>query len=252
MQLLNKQRLLGAVFLGAAAIASFAQVESAQAFSWTSTTATFQPGDLAGTDFTVFFFDGYIDEVLTPGLTSEAKFTLLDNFNSNSNFANFGVTVTNTSDSSIFDRVRISGLGFNTDPELDKATITNQGSGFKINAFLNSNVPQPPITGGKVDVCFTPGNNCAGGGGKGIEIDQSYSFQTRLDFKTLFGDSLKLDNFVVRYQSIDFKNSPKGESGVGVGTVPTPAMLPGLIGMGIAAWRKKKQQAEAEASSSLA
>ena len=39
-----------------------------------------------------------------------------------------------------------------------------------------------------------------------------------------------------------------GESGVAAGEVPTPALLPGLIGMGVAAIRKRKKGLEGEAS----
>ncbi|WP_404790753.1 cistern family PEP-CTERM protein [Altericista sp. CCNU0014] len=252
MHLYQKQHILGAVFLGAVAIASFTNVKPAQSFTWTSDSASFGAGDLAGTDFDVFFYDGYIDGVLTPGLTSKATFSLLEDFDLSDNKQSFGVTITNTSDPSIFNRVRLSGLGFNTNPELTGASIKTQGTGFDIKAVLDSKVPQKPITGGKLDVCFTAGVSCTGGGGNGIELGSSYSFETLLSFVNPPTNFLTFDNFVTRYQSIDFKNGAQGQSGVGVGTVPTPAMLPGLIGMGIAAWRKKKKQdSEEKADSSL-
>ncbi len=57
----------------------------------------------------------------------------------------------------------------------------------------------------------------------------------------------------IGFDNITFGSATPGGGNGGTGEVPTPAMLPGLIGMGIAAWRKKKNQAnEEQASSALA
>lgn len=237
-----KHKLLASTLAaGALAAGSLLQASPAEAFSWDDNRATIQAGDAAGTFFDVFFFDGYINEALIQGLTSQARFTLTSNYDGGDTAA-FNVDVLNTSDSSIFTNTRVSGLGFNTNPELKSVTIN--GAVFD-NAVLDSRFPQPPITGGRVDVCFTAGNSCTGGGGDGVNLSQSTSFHTVLKFKDAQNAiHFDLTDFRVRYQSIDFVNGPRGESGVGVGTVPTPALLPGLLSIGFAALRNKKKQEE--------
>ncbi|MGF1513664.1 MAG: cistern family PEP-CTERM protein [Elainellaceae cyanobacterium] len=241
--------LMGSLLLGLGAVPmlSVVKAQPASAFSWDENRATIHNGDQAGTSFEVFFFDGYINENLTEGLTSEAKFTLAQAYDGGSQ-AIFDVLLKNTSSAAKFDSVRVSGLGFNVDPDLDNASVSQENNPLK-NVKLNGKVPQPKISGGSVDVCFTGKNSCTGGGGAGVGLGESASFQSIFNFS---GDANKVSfsftDFVVRYQSIDFKGSPQGESGVGTGTVPTPALLPGLIGMGVAALRKRKEQ-NAEASS---
>ncbi|MBE9140720.1 PTPA-CTERM sorting domain-containing protein [Nodosilinea sp. LEGE 07088] len=52
-----------------------------------------------------------------------------------------------------------------------------------------------------------------------------------------------LSNFGVRYQSIT--GTSLGTSGTGKGTpIPTPALLPGLVGLGVAALRKRRNADE--------
>jgi hypothetical protein len=234
--------LSGTLAIGAIATVAAFQAAPASAFSWTSNSATFEAGDLAGTEFTVAFDQGYIDGVFTPGLTSVAKFSLVSGYRGGSS-AVLRVAVTNTSSGQIFKRARVSGIGFNTSPEL-KSVSLSKGSAFNTVAF-DSRLPQPQITGGKKDICFSAKVSCTGGGGGGVELGRTSIFTTTLAFKAPSGvnlTSFDLSDFAVRYQSIDFVDGPTGLSGVGVGKVPTPALLPGLIGMGIAAFRKKKQQ----------
>jgi len=66
-------------------------------------------------------------------------------------------------------------------------------------------------------------------------------------FNVTAGDSFGFQiNTVDNYQgrasaTISNFNGPTGDPTV----VPTPALIPGLIGMGVAAWRKRQAEAEA-------
>jgi len=72
---------------------------------------------------------------------------------------------------------------------------------------------------------------------------QSGSFTPILAFAGI-QNQVTLSNFGVRYQ--DITGTSLGTSGTGRGTpVPTPALLPGLIGLGVAAVRKAKAEQSA-------
>ncbi len=65
--------------------------------------------------------------------------------------------------------------------------------------------------------------------------------------------ALSFDQFIkpdqrlgARLQSVGPEGGTRGGSGKVVGEVPTPAMLPGIVGIGLAAVRKRKRKAEVE------
>ncbi len=60
-------------------------------------------------------------------------------------------------------------------------------------------------------------------------------------------DSLVFSDFSLKYNS----NGSYYANNYSHGEVPTPALLPGLIGMGVAALRKKRQQTQDKASASV-
>ena len=136
-------------------------------------------------------------------------------------FFNYGVS----NDSSI--TARLAGFGFNTDPQLSGATVTGT-----YNIAGSGNVP----IFGAVDVCFKDGggtNNCAGGGSGGIFDGLTGGGTLKLSFSAPT-QSLTLDNFVVRFQSIDTRYVESG-SGIGIETaVPEPGTwMMMLLGFGI-------------------
>jgi hypothetical protein len=240
-QFLARSLLLG---LLTASVSALVETAPAQAFSWSQTyqTITLNPGDQAGTSFSVNFNQGYIDGQLTQGLTSRAVFTLLEAFTSTT--AKFRVDLTNTS-YGFTTASRMSGLGFDVDPGLTNATA----SGIFSQALLEG-TSNTMIGGyGRVDICYTNGNTCAGGRGTGnsggVLLGQTGSFNTNLTFANSSSDYV-FRNFVVRYQSVNLEDGRTGQSGYGVGEVPTPALIPGLIGMGVAALRKKRQTTQEE------
>jgi|GEM_PF-5565338 hypothetical protein len=203
-----------------------------------------------GKDFTIFFYGGLVgDDDLTPdpfptsGLQAKAIF-LLNSFDGSN--ANFSITVENNSGANVT-ASRISILGFNVDTPAGEGTFdwdssdpdgTVKGEGVTPSIFPN----------GPLDICFKGGGgagNCAAGGGGGVLQGDSFTFSPTLSFFLPGVTSFDLKDFYVRYQSIDGTFGGVtviDASGVGnPGVVPTPALLPGLVGIGVAALRKKQQ-----------
>lgn len=233
--------LVGAFLLGAAPMVSLLEAKPAEAlyFSKDKTRVTINSGTEQGASFKTFF-NGYIDQQLTQGLSAEAIFTLAEDYNGGDE-VKFNVSLKNTSDSSVFSNAQVSALGFDTNRDLKD--VSANGSLID-EAKQNSNIAQSPGTGGKVDACFTAGNSCTSGGG-GVNLGNSTTFLATLKFiDNMNYASFDLNKFSVSYQNIDYINGPKGLGGVGTGEVPTPALIPGLIGAGIAALRKRKQQVD--------
>ncbi|WP_052050954.1 cistern family PEP-CTERM protein [Leptolyngbya sp. KIOST-1] len=220
----------GAAVVSAAAAVSLLQALPASAYTINDAakSITFTLGDPLPEVFTVEF-DGFVERTLITGLTSKANVEL-KSFDGTQ--AVFDFQLFNTTSAPLGSRVSV--LGFNAGPNVT-ATVTGD-----FNTVGSGNVP----TLGEREICLKAGGgpSCAGGGGAGPSAGQNITFQTILTFASA-QDSFTLDNFFVRYQ--DITGVPAGTSGVGVGTpIPTPALLPGLVGLGIAALRKRGEAAE--------
>jgi len=224
--------LTGALVAGTMAIGALGQVDPAEALTFNGTSAIVGTGDV-GQSFTVNLDENYINSQLSTAVSSTAKFTL-NSFTSTTTSAQavFEIVATNTS--SLVSRLSV--LGFDVNPNVASASVTGvfntTGSGQAANL-------------GPLEVCFKDGggtNNCSGGGSGGISQGTSGTLFATLNFNTITQlQQFTLDNFGVRYQSIS--GSTLGDSGTGrPNPIPTPALLPGAIGMGIAAFRKKKRE----------
>ena len=211
-------------------------------------------GDTFSLDYNGFTGSGVVD-----GLNATIAFTL--QAVTGSRYV-FGYSLANTSSDPV-QSSRVSGFGFDTNPELRGASSTGA---FSIVA-TDGNVPNI----GRVDVCFKDGggsNSCAGGGGGGVSLGDAAGTGTlTLNFLSPVS-SLTLSDFFVRYQSISGAGSTT--SAVGSGTVsstsggntsgggtssggtpvPEPAML-GLFGLGVAGLafaRRRQRQAPVRAA----
>lgn len=189
-----------------------------------------------GSSFTVLF-DGNVNTVNIPDLTSQATFTL-DSIAGNT--WNFSVDVAVTATNGV--GARVSSLGFDTDPSLASAS----SSGMFDRAVLGGSYPNQF---GSIDVCFKGGggpNNCQGGGSGGTYT--TGSFTAALTFGSPVSN-LDLSNFGVRYQSITgvatCGNSTDCTSGTGMGTVsvvPEPATWSLLIvAFGLLSWQVRRR-----------
>ncbi|MBD2112398.1 MULTISPECIES: cistern family PEP-CTERM protein [Cyanophyceae] len=249
---LTASALTAGVLVASSLIAS----QPAQAFTFTSDkkAVTVTSAD-AGKFFTVDF-DGNVDTTPIPGLTAKAVFTFLgfDIVDSLPDVtqAFFNVSITNNSTVA---GSRISAIGFNTSPNLrgvggglansgNGNTRVDSGGNLPTSVFNNDRSGAFPNQFGAIEVCFTDGNNCQGGSNGGVTKGGTGEFNPVLAFNNPANGSVSsftLDNFGVRYQSITAPGINDG-SGTGVGLVPTPALLPGLIGMGVAALRRRQQE----------
>ena len=189
-------------------------------------------------------FDGNVGGADVANLTSEIDFTLTA-FDEIFNFVTFDVIVRNTSTAPLTDS-RVSAFGFDANPDVLNGTSTSTEF-----SYVNTG-GQFPNNFGNIEVCVIDNqNNCTGGGGSGIEMGQSSGiFQLTLNFADL-ADTLFLDNFGVRYQSISGLGY-SGASGTGVGTddnfppppPPPPPVVPEpssmlLLGTGLAIGARK-------------
>ena len=194
--------------------------------------------------FTVLF-GGNVDGTSVPGLTAEATVHFLGftTTASGNTEALFDITLQNTTSSPLNPSLtsRISAFGFDVDPNATGGTV----SGVFTKMILNGSLPNQF---GPIEVCVSDsgGSSCAGGGGGGILKGEEESFLLTLQFAGVI-DELTLDNFGVRYQSIDGKSIDgtrfRDASGTGTGTpggyipdrdVPEPAMIL-LFGLGLTA-----------------
>ncbi|WP_017667489.1 cistern family PEP-CTERM protein [Sandarakinorhabdus sp. AAP62] len=200
---------------------------------------TVNSGDI-GSSFT-YNFNGIVGETFVDGLTAAITFTLT------------GVSANVWTFSADFDNAqstapvggRISGFGFNGNPEITGATPL---SGPFTGALLNAGFPQ--LGGGTtIDFCLTANNNCQGGGGGGVADGASATQTFSLSFANPI-TSVTFNNFIIRYQSVT--GTTLGTSGIGLGgngfipgggAVPEPAtwamLLTGFGLVGFAARRRR-------------
>lgn len=238
---------LTAMVAGAAVATNLSYVQSAQAlsFDYDTNSVTLDNSSL-NTPFSIFFYGGLIGNdpappLSTQDLRAEAIFKLIS-FSANA--AQFDVEVKNDSGGGIT-ASRISILGFDVVPTGAGAfNFAGSSGGGTVKAAGQTPAIFP---GGALDICFKGGgqaNNCTGGGGGGVLQGDSFSFSPTLAFSGAGVTSFTLQNFFVRYQSIDgLVNGVELDDASGVGNpgvVPTPALLPGLLGLGVAAFRKKQ------------
>jgi hypothetical protein len=192
-------------------------------------------------------YSGTVEDTLVSGLTAQQVLNFLGttyNSTTNRTVFRFSYELTNTSSSPIT-ASRISGFGFSSTPMMAAATAT----GLFDNAYVkqDTNVPVFDFT---ADTCFHSDSqkNCSGNGGEGVTMGQSTTGGFTLSYVGNIA-SMTLDDFFVRYQSIEGAGLAAGSSGVGVGiesAVPEPAtwalMLFGFGAVGYSMRRRKPYQ----------
>ena len=148
------------------------------------------------------------DPAVIAGLTSKVTYTLSSIGNAGKTWV-FSYSVKNNSSSPIT-ASRVSGFGFNTNPDV----VSSSATGVYTHTALNGNVPIL----GTHEVCIT-GNNCAGGASAGVTKGNTGVGTFSLTFATA-PTLLKLSDLYVRYQSINTYRT-QGGSAVGEATPPT-------------------------------
>ena len=186
-----------------------------------------------GSDFFVDY-NGFINggATIIQGLTGRAEFHSFAfqdgslSGHSGQTLVSFNIELTNNSSSPITGS-RISGLDFDTTPNI--ATSGNSVSGVfnTVNTASNSNLPNV----GHVELCFTA-VNCAGGGSAGVTQGNTGTIMANLYFVGSNLNSITFDGLFDRYQSISgpCSNCGGSASGAVVGAVvPEPSQIPTLL-----------------------
>lgn len=188
-----------------------------------SDAALFTAADVGET--LVVNFDGNVEGNDVDGLSARISYTLTE-YNTASDFVTFDVVIQNTSEDPIT-ASRISAFGFDTDPNVISGTSTGELDNVLVDTDGNPPNQQFPNGFGDIEVCIIDANNnCTGGGSSGIEFGEtSPTFQLTLNFADL-STSLLVNNFGVRYQSINGAGLPDGSSGTGNGEEPPPVEEP--------------------------
>lgn len=175
--------------------------------------------------FTVVF-GGEIDGKSQDGLSSQATFKLTQ-FETLTQIINgvmreftqvtFDIFLSNTS-SDLITSSRTSSLGFNVSSPILGVSI--EGIDANNNPlFANANVNTKLFDGkdGDVDLCFSDNrNNCRGGKSGGVKSEETGSFSASLTLPPSV-KTIVLNNFGVRYQSIDFADTKKFDDKSGTG-----------------------------------
>jgi hypothetical protein len=190
--------------------------------------------DSVGDSFTAQF-GGSIERIDMPGLTASASF-LVTEFDAATGHVVLEITLSNTTDASIWEGARVSALGFDVDAKIESASA----SGLFAHAVLGGRFPNGV---GRRDVCAIDNErNCSGGANGGVTLGQSGVITLTLEFGRPIA-SLDLTDFVVRYQSLDSEElGISGDSGTGdAEVVPEPRLLAllGVAGLALLGSRKR-------------
>lgn len=184
-----------------------------------------------GESFTVFL-GGNIDREETEGLSSKALFKvagfetvtrMINNITQQVTEVRFDVQLSNTSEPSIL-QSRTSGFGFDVSETLIGASIQAINDASKP-LFQQANLGKKLLDGrdGTVDVCYSDQkNNCRGGKSGGVTTGNIGSFSTTLTLNSAT-QTVDIDNFGVRYQSIDLAGTKRLEDLSGTGYTVTVA-----------------------------
>lgn len=185
-------------------------------------------------------YNGLIEGSEVQGLSASTLLTL-DNKTINSYI--FSVSVTNNSNNNVWEQSRLSGFGFNVNP--DVASVSEDDDSWLVS--YDKMLPGDPEN---LEVCFSGNANSAicGTTGVGVDIGETVSFSMELFFNGALPATISLDNFGVRWQSLDSDQlNFQGDSGYGrpVAKVPEPAALGlfglGFLGIALASRRRKLQ-----------
>ena len=213
----------------------------AMAVSQISTPVSIDASKL-GTSFKVVY-NGYSTELLKSYLKAESIFKLTS-VSADKKTWTFGIVEYTNLTTLPATQARLAAFGFDTvGATISSATISGAGSIDK--AILNGSFPQ---INQNLNVCFSPGNNCASAGNGGLNIGASLPAGGSFVLKFASAvQTIHLDHFTVRYNAIVGTGTEPSASGEAVAVTVTPFPEPGvwvemIIGFGLvgAATRRKR------------
>jgi len=199
-----------------------------------------------------FDYDGRLDvngvATVMPGLSSHVDFAVTDIFydaSVNRTFVGMTIVVQNTTDAAIWQQASVTGIGFDTDPDVKRFGSASVGD----YSYLAINSELPTEDGFKVEVCVAGRSSiCSGPLGSGTEMGEVGEATVYLAFAgDLTGGAIEFSNFGIRYSFVrsDEQGIIYGQ-GLGVPRtppVPEPASV-AVFGVGAlivgAALRRKR------------
>ncbi|HEU4430353.1 MAG TPA: cistern family PEP-CTERM protein [Myxococcota bacterium] len=171
-------------------------------------------------------FDGSLDvdgtATVMEGLAASVQYRVVDEFYDASidrTFLGVDITIVNQSDGAIWEQASVTGIGFNTDPD-----VKRMGSGVSGDYdYLVLDAPLPTSDGFRVELCVAGwSGGCSGPQGSGTEIGETGTASVYLAFAGDLTDSpIEFSNFGVRYSWV--RDDERGiRSGQGLGVPRTP------------------------------
>ena len=128
------------------------------------------------------------------------------------------IVVKNTTDATVWQRSTVSGIGFNTDPNVKRAGSGSSGD----YAYVALNTSLPTGAGFTVEVCVSGRlNQCNGPASNATQIGQVGHASVQLAFYGNWTSPITIDNFGIRYADL-FSSSLgiNGRAGIGVPVTP--------------------------------
>jgi hypothetical protein len=198
-------------------------------------------------------YDGRLDvggvATVMDGLSASVQYRVVDEFYDASidrTFIGLDVTIVNSSDAAIWEQASVTGIGFNTDPDVKRIGSSVSGD----YDYLVLGAPLPTTDGFRVELCVARwGGSCSGPQGTGTEIGETGHATVYLAFAgDLTDSSIEFSNFGIRYSWVrDDQQGIIYGQGLGVPRtppVPEPAsaavFAAGALIVGAALRRRKR------------
>jgi membrane protein implicated in regulation of membrane protease activity len=182
-----------------------------------------------------FDYNGIVDVGGVPtvmnGLTARVGFKVTAMYydaSLNRTIVEMDVVVHNTTDASIWQHATVSGIGFNTNPNVKRA---GSGAWGDYN-YIALNTTLPTGAGFMVEVCVSGRlNQCNGPASNATQIGQVGHASVQLAFYGNWTAPITLDNFGVRYADLfSTQYGINGYPGIGVPvTPPIPEPAAGVV-----------------------
>lgn len=208
--------------------------------------------DSVGDTFAVDY-NGMVDvngvSTVLPGLTARVDYTVTDwvyDASIDRTLITFDITVENTTNSALFQNATLTGIGFDTSPNVKRIGSTASGD-YDYIVFNNR---LPTSSGFMVEVCVaTTKYQCGGSASGATQIGQTATASVTLAFYSNWQSPIEMSNFGVRYSDVwSSANNVRGLAGLGVGSLAPPIPEPtaaALFGLGAlvlgAALRRARQ-----------
>jgi hypothetical protein len=197
-------------------------------------------------------YDGIVDIGGVPtqvtGLSAQVGFTVTDMYFDaaiNRTIVEMSVVVSNTTDANIWQQATLTGIGFNTNPDVRKL---GSGASGAYN-YVAYNTSLPTSAGFMVEVCVSGrANQCSGVASGATQIGQTSTTSVQLAFYGNVTSPITLDNFGIRYSGlISSQYGIVEQPGLGTGTLippipePAAAAVFGLGALAVAAALRRRR-----------